>query len=136
MTNLPKNLPIDGIDKNEKIVCNTKDDLVCKINEIIDYLQAKEEASKGECMRAGWCDSCDTVHKSPFEDGRYKNPPEHEERVYKVAETDTDIIKFVEVTEEYVSKEKIREAIENNSWNEDPHLVVKHKLLKSLGLED
>lgn len=120
MTNIPKKLELKY--KDHKFIPNlsyevppTNKELMEKINEYHDYLQAKEEASKGECeccksvvfekttplekcvdcghlcsnhslpetkgecMRAGWCDSCDTIHKSPFEDGRYKNPPEHEE---------------------------------------------------------
>lgn len=66
------------IKKLERTMKSATSELGDKINEIIDYLQAKEEPSKGECKR--WCKHNQSL---AGDEGYFKcnscNPPEHEE---------------------------------------------------------
>lgn len=62
------------IKKLERTMKSATSELGDKINEIIDYLQAKEEASKGECKRCNYLGSRCAFHQKDEVD-----PPEHEE---------------------------------------------------------
>lgn len=89
MTNIPKKLDINEVLKYER--AGETSVFVSRINQIIDYLQAKEEASNykvvsfdpvGETIPEasnGECRHTDTSIEQCDECGKKRNPPEHEE---------------------------------------------------------
>lgn len=152
------------IKKLERTMKSATSELGDKINEIIDYLQAKEEASKGECPH------CDEKHMDGYVHNPKTcfmcrdNPPEHEESdgqfygIHQSAgswyrEFENGIGRPLEIRDLkdlFVSKEKIKRHIEAGMEDDRPEITQwlrskdytkgynqsRKDLLESLGLGD
>jgi hypothetical protein len=97
--------------------------------------QPEQQGECSECLLRNHALGRDTFPNKQKE----VDPPEQEERLYKQADTDTDIIKFIEVTEEYISKEKIKTEIgQYQCWaqrhGEDPYKIPSKVILEGLDL--
>lgn len=166
MTNIPKKLSAryyGAVDFSwlkkykDEMVPNAEahEEVINKINELIDYLESKQTTHVCDCSKKdenkskGECSKCGVEY--PIHKGNCPElyPPEHEEWIgdfeetfgvleenlgHKVIYANEKIKDYIR--DNFVSKEKIKREIEENTLYVNPSVIDKPGLLESLGLGD